>query len=152
MKIVSGGQTGVDRGALYAALDCGVPCGGWCPEGREAEDGPITDFLPLRELPGGDYEARTRQNVLDSDCTVVFFNGEVQGGTRLTVGYCNELDKPILLLDAGRLSPAQAEQRLRGFLGAAGAVINVAGPRASDWPDGAEFARRVLREVLPGLP
>ena len=39
MKIISGGQTGVDRGALDAAIALGLDHGGWCPLGRLAEDG-----------------------------------------------------------------------------------------------------------------
>jgi hypothetical protein len=52
VKIVSGGQTGVDRGALDAALAAGFPCGGWCPADRRAEDGPIPQRYPLTPLPG----------------------------------------------------------------------------------------------------
>lgn len=50
-KIVSGGQTGVDRAALDLALELGIPCGGWCPPGRMAEDGPIDARYPLQEVP-----------------------------------------------------------------------------------------------------
>jgi hypothetical protein len=32
-RLASGGQTGVDRAALDAALELRVPCGGWCPKG-----------------------------------------------------------------------------------------------------------------------
>src|SRR4051812_33030942 len=51
IRIVSGGQTGVDRAALDVALEHGIDCGGWCPQGRKAEDGPIPDRYPLRETP-----------------------------------------------------------------------------------------------------
>ena len=46
-KIISGGQTGVDRVALDVSLELGIPCGGWCPKGRKAEDGPIPERYPL---------------------------------------------------------------------------------------------------------
>jgi hypothetical protein len=71
VRVVSGGQTGVDRAALDAALACGLPCGGWCPRGRRAEDGPIDPGYPLRETPGDDYAERTEWNVRDSDATLV---------------------------------------------------------------------------------
>jgi Circularly permutated YpsA SLOG family len=58
-KIVSGGQTGVDRGALDAALAVGFACGGWCPGDRMAEDGPIPEKYPLMPLPNGGYRERT---------------------------------------------------------------------------------------------
>jgi hypothetical protein len=60
--IISGGQTGVDRGALDAGLELGAPCGGWCPDGRKAEDGPIPDRYPLDELKGAGYPEPTRCN------------------------------------------------------------------------------------------
>jgi hypothetical protein len=69
-KLVSGGQTGVDRAALDAALELGVPCGGWCPKGRRAEDGRIDGRYPLAETPSADYGERTRRNVGDSDGTL----------------------------------------------------------------------------------
>jgi hypothetical protein len=63
-KIISGGQTGVDRGALDAALVHAFPCGGWCPADRSAEDGRIPDRYPLKPLARGGYRARTRRPVL----------------------------------------------------------------------------------------
>jgi hypothetical protein len=59
-RLVSGGQTGVDRAALDAALELGVPCGGWCPKGRKAEDGTIPARYPLAETPSGGYSRRTK--------------------------------------------------------------------------------------------
>ena len=72
ITIVSGGQTGADRAALDWALARGVECGGWCPKGRKAEDGPIDPKYPLKEMPSAAYLQRTEWNVRDSDATVLF--------------------------------------------------------------------------------
>jgi hypothetical protein len=53
-KIISGGQTGADRAALDAAIIHGIPCGGWCPKIRRAEDGPIPERYPLKETTSTD--------------------------------------------------------------------------------------------------
>src|SRR5947209_11260398 len=84
-KIVSGGQTGVDRAALDVALELGLPCGGWCPKGRRSEGGRIPERYPLRETTSAAYPARTRRNVLYSDGTLVLTNGPPTGGTALTI-------------------------------------------------------------------
>ena len=68
----------MDRAALDAALTAGMSCGGWCPEGRQAEDGVIDGRYPLDELPGGGYPERTRQNVIDSDGTAILYLVPVQ--------------------------------------------------------------------------
>ena len=83
-KIVSGGQTGVDRAALDAALSLAFPCGGWVTWDRMAEDGVISDRYPLIALPKGGYRQRTRLNVSDSDGTAILYNESLKGGTRLT--------------------------------------------------------------------
>lgn len=82
MKIISGGQTGVDRGALEAALEAGIECGGTCPAGRKAEDGIIPEIYPLTELESTVYSDRTRKNVIDSDATLIIHFGRLEGGTR----------------------------------------------------------------------
>src|SRR5450631_3978490 len=98
-KIVSGGQTGVDRGALDAALAAGFPCGGWCPADRRAEDGPIPQRYPLTPLPGAGYRQRTQQNLIDSDGTAILFYGTLSGGTKLTRDSCVREKKPFVVLD-----------------------------------------------------
>ena len=100
LVILSGGQTGVDRGALDAALEVGVECGGWCPDGRTAEDGRIPDRYPLVELEGAGYAERTRRNVEDSDGTLILCVGAPVGGTALTLELCGVLSKPVCLIDA----------------------------------------------------
>lgn len=147
-KIVSGGQTGVDRGALDAALEAGFPCGGWCPKGRKAEDGGIPDRYPLTELPGADYRQRTRQNVVDSDGTLVVCLGEPSGGTLETVRFARHLGKPLLVVvGAQTVAPALA-RRAADFVAANSiAVLNVAGPRESGWPG----ARACAQQVVSGL-
>ena len=99
-RIVSGGQSGVDRGALDAALALGFACGGWCPAGRLAEDGPIPERYPVVELAGGDYRARTRRNVQDSDGTLIIASGAPKGGTLETLRDCRRFGKPHMVVDA----------------------------------------------------
>jgi hypothetical protein len=128
-EIVSGGQTGVDRAALDAALRLGVPCGGWCPRGRLAEDGVIPAQYPLRETPETDYETRTRWNVRDSDGTLVLCFGPASGGTALTLACARVAMKPCLVVDldeAATVEPVLAwarDNKVRR--------LNIAGPRSS---------------------
>ena len=148
-RIVSGGQTGVDRGALDAALGAGFPCGGWVAEGRAAEDGPVPERYPLRELAGAGYEERTLQNVLDSDGTAILYSGALEGGTRQTMVHCVEHGKPFELIDATRIAPREAASRISAFVERYRlAVLNVAGPRASKWPDAWHYAHSTVRHLL----
>ena len=151
LRIVTGGQTGVDRGALDGALAAGLACGGWCPAGRRAEDGAIPANYPLRELPAGGYKERTRRNVEDSDGTVVVAFGPPAGGTALTVRCARALRRPLLLIDAQRKGPREAAGAVRRFVREQGLdVLNVAGPRASESPRGHAYARQLV-EVLTQL-
>jgi predicted Rossmann fold nucleotide-binding protein DprA/Smf involved in DNA uptake len=94
-KIVSGGQTGVDRAALDIALALGIPCGGWCPRGRGAEDGVIPARYPLQETCSHDYAERTRRNVIDSDGTLILAIGALHGGTLLTAQLAEKAASPV---------------------------------------------------------
>ena len=142
-KIVSGGQTGVDRAALDAALAAGFPCGGWAPKGRMAEDGAIPKRYPLDECSIAGYEERTRLNVRDSDATLVLTRGvapeDMKGGTGLTVEWASRLSKPTLVVDLAQ--PTDTEGIADWLQGEGVKVVNVAGPRESTVPGiGAEAA------------
>ena len=100
IKIVSGAQTGVDRAALDAALECAVALGGWCPAGRLAEDGVIPSRYPVEELPRAGYRQRTKRNVVDSDGTVIIYFGYPSGGTEQTLVFCIKEKQPYVLIDA----------------------------------------------------
>jgi hypothetical protein len=153
LKIVSGGQTGVDRAALDAALECGVPCGGWCPAGRIAEDGPIASRYPLRELADAGYRERTLANVRDSDGTLIIHAGELEGGTAHTVGFCIAQGKPYQLIDSHVTPVEEAAGLVREFIARDRiAVLNVGGPRASKQPEIYGFTRAVINLVLKDAP
>jgi len=94
-KIVSGGQTGADQGGLDAALYCSLPHGGWCPKGRKSENGVIPAKYQLQEMPSADYLVRTKANVVDSDATVIFTCGELDGGSLKTAQFAIKLKKPV---------------------------------------------------------
>lgn len=149
IKIVSGGQTGVDRGALDATLAAGFPCGGWCPEGRLAEDGAIADRYPIAVLSGAGYEERTLQNVLDSDGTALLHTGKLEGGTRLTAEHCVRHGKPHVLIDASTCPPDGAAREIAAFVERERvSVLNIAGPRASKWPGARDYAYDVVDRLL----
>lgn len=148
-KIISGGQTGVDRAALDAALNCGFPAGGWCPEGRKAEDGIISDHYPAQELLGGGYRQRTKRNVVNSDGTLIVYDERLSGGTELTLLFCIKEKKPYLLVDTDELNESRAIEKVwRFILQEKIKVLNVAGPRASNAPNIGAYVNRVLSSII----
>jgi hypothetical protein len=145
LKIISGGQTGVDRAALDVALRHEIECGGWCPAGRLDEFGKIPDHYPIQELQGGGFTERTLQNVKDSDGTVVIYPVELRGGTEETVRWCVELKRPHELIDASKISAEGAAKLIADFVRKNKiSILNVAGPRQSEWREGYAYASRSL--------
>jgi len=146
--VISGGQTGVDRGALDAALALGVPCGGWCPAGRAAEDGVIPARYPATELPDAGYDERTHKNVEDSDGTLIITFGGASGGTARTIQICRKLGRPHLIMDAESITFEEALRQVVRFVREEDIRrLNVAGPRASGEPRGYEYASSLVRDL-----
>jgi hypothetical protein len=145
-RIVSGGQTGVDRAALDVAIELGLDHGGWCPAGRRAEDGPIDEIYRLTETDSPEYAARTERNVLDSDGTLIICPDEPTGGTVLTLRLARRHGKPVLVVSPTGRGAAEAARKWLSE-NAVG-VLNVAGPRESTSPGVGKRAREFLVRVL----
>jgi hypothetical protein len=137
MRIVSGGQTGVDRAALDVAIALGLPYAGWCPAGGRAEDLPdppglLAAYPELIETADDDPRQRTVWNVRDSDATLVVTRPEVTSpGTALAVVTAQRLGRSLLVLH----TEAGADE-LESWLRLLGpdVALNVAGPRESQAP------------------
>ncbi len=149
-RIVSGGQTGADRAAWDAAIAAGLDYGGWVPQGRVAEDGPLAvRYQNLRETPSSDPAVRTEWNVRDADATLIFSHGGLTGGTALTRRCARRLRKPWLHIDLAALTSDEVEASIAQWLEAERpATLNVAGPRASNDPAIYGAVRTLLERVL----
>lgn len=130
-KVISGGQTGVDRAALDVCLKLGVSCGGWCPKGRIAEDGVIPVEYPLTEAVSGDYEQRTEWNVRDSDATLILTWGKPKSGTLLTYKRAVFWHKPVEVIDLQAMPDPPLQPVLAWIARNEVHILNIAGPRAS---------------------
>lgn len=148
-KIISGGQTGVDRAAWDEAIARGIPHGGAVPRGRRAEDGPLPACYRATELPEDDYAARTEANVRAADATLIMARGPLTGGTALTRKLAEQYAKPMLCVDLTR-EPQAAEKIRRWLQHERPTVLNVAGPRESTAPGIYQEARALLRQVFAG--
>ena len=147
-KIISGGQTGVDRAALDAALEVGLPIGGWCPRGRRAEDGFVPHGYPLAETPTTEYTERTNFNVRDSDATLVVTRGALDGGSLFATKVAMHLGRPCKVVD---LDESNGLEVALGFIRTTNArVLNVAGPRESKNPGIYEKSLAFLMNLFKG--
>ncbi|MCX7769894.1 MAG: putative molybdenum carrier protein [Proteobacteria bacterium] len=148
LKVISGGQTGVDRAAIDTAISCGLPYGGAIPKGRLAEDGVIDiKYDCLYEIDSPDYEVRTKKNVEDADATLIFNLGVLEGGTALTLNFAKILKKPYLVVnldDEGNpvLKIVDWINKIKP------SVLNIAGPRESKCPGIYEKTCKILVEVF----
>jgi len=142
----------VDRAALDVALKHGIESGGWCPTGRVDEIGRIPDRYPVEQLEDGGFIERTLQNVKDSDGTVIIYPGKLSGGTEQTLHFCVEQRRPHELIDPSNVSTQKAAQLIADFVRENKIdILNVAGPRASEWPEGYDYAYRTLDSFLDAL-
>jgi len=161
LMILCGGQSGVDRAALDAAIARGLPYGGWCPQGGWAEDmtappGLLAAYPHLRATPGADPAQRTAWNVRDADACLILVEASgtaVSGGTAYAEQLAAQYGKPLKVVD---VAAADVGEQVRTWLAALLAVhkgeaplrLAVGGPRESEAKGIYRKARVVLGEVL----
>ena len=118
-KIISGGQTGVDRAALDVALELGIPIGGHLPKGRKDENGdvlPEDKYANMQETDTDDVNVRTELNVQNSDATLIFSHGALFGGSEYTERMARKHGKPCLHVDFDKQDADQAVLLVRAWL------------------------------------
>ena len=142
----------MDRAALDVALKHGIDAGGWCPTGRLDEFGRIPDRYPVKELESGGFIERTLQNVKDSDGTVIIYPGKLSGGTEQTVHFCVEQQRPHELIDSSNVSTEKAAQLIADFVRTNKIdVLNVAGPRQSEWAKGYDYTMSIFEAFVNSI-
>ncbi len=149
IKIISGGQTGADQAALDAAIEMGVPHGGWVPLGRMTENGRLSPRYNMQEIDAINYDLRTEKNVTDSDGTLLFSSGTLKGGSLLTKKLARKYLKPCLHIDIEKTREAEAVEIIKSWLDVRKIeVLNVAGPRASESPVIYDAVAGIMKSVL----
>lgn len=152
IKIIrSGGQSGVDRGALDAARENNIEIKGWCPKGGWAEDFPdlpglLEEYPELKETPSKDVSQRTEWNVRDSDATLIITFGDIEksSGTAYTYKCCEKHKKPVFISKDGNIKEIKNWlEELGGDL-----ELNVAGPRESGSPGIYKKTKKLINEIL----
>ena len=145
--VVSGGQTGIDQAALDWAIERDCPHGGFCPNGRIAEDGIIPEKYGLKEATSSDYDARTLLNVIHSDATLILSTLPLTEVTALTAKYAQKERKALFVLSPGfsqgDLLPIHSFLANRDDC-----ILNVAGPRLSQWSNAPAFAQDALGKIF----
>ena len=159
MKLISGGQSGVDRAVLDVAVERGIDYGGWCPKGGWAEDFPdppglLAHYPQLKETPLADPAERTEWNVRDADaCMIVVDAGgvAVSAGTALAQDLAHRHRKPLLVVDLGAAEPQQRAAlwlRVQQARHGSELTLAVGGPRESEAPGIYARAAGFLRSLL----
>ncbi len=138
----------MDRAALDVAIFLEIPHGGWCPQGRRAEDGAIPQIYQMRETAERDYSIRTEKNVVDSDATLILYGRKMSGGTELTRKLALKHRRPLFCIDLESDEHEQLGKVAKWLDDQAIEVLNVAGPRESSRPGISKKTEQFLVNLL----
>jgi hypothetical protein len=148
-KIISGGQTGADRAALDVAIKLDIPHGGRVPKGRITEEGPLPEKYQMQEMPTESYAARTEQNAIDSDGTLIICRGKPTGGSDYTREMVLKHKKYLLNIDLNLTTSFDAASLVSSWIKLHQIkILNVAGPRATKDPNVYVDVFRILEWAL----
>ena len=148
-KIISGGQTGADQGALDGARSYGFPYGGAIPAGRKTEAGSLPEKYCMVELSSHHYPVRTVKNVVDADGTLIVSNGSLSGGSLLTSKVARDHKKQCMHIDFDRVEFSSALKKVIAWVSRNNIeILNVAGPRASSDPGIYDLTHRLISNLL----
>jgi Circularly permutated YpsA SLOG family len=159
MKLLSGGQSGVDRAVLDAAIERGMDYGGWCPKGGWAEDmttppGLLATYPNLRETPLADPAQRTEWNIRDAKACMIVIEAAgvaVSKGTTLAQDLAHRYRKPLLIAPLGgeeTIRDAGLWLRFQDRRVGAGLTLAIGGPRESEVPGIYQHALAFIRDLF----
>jgi len=159
VRLISGGQSGVDRAALDVALARGIPYGGWCPNGGWAEDCPeppgvLAKYPQLVETPSADPAQRTEWNVRDADACLIVADAagpEVSAGTVLAGELAHRYRKPLFIMKLGNADAVRQAAlwlRVQQARHGAGLKLAIGGPRESEAPGIYQRAHAFIAELM----
>ena len=149
-KIISGGQTGADIAGIHAAIETNFPYSGWLPKNRLTEKGSLSEkYSHFKTMTRGGYPARTKQNIIDSDATLIFTHGKLTGGSLLTKKTALKLKKPVLHINLSELDKNGVVSLIIAFLNGNNIeVLNIAGSRASKDLEIHNSVYSVIKEII----
>ena len=150
-KVISGGQTGVDRAGLDAAMKVGIPVGGYCPNGRLSEDGVTPDIYPLIEFASSELRNIVEQNVINSDGTLILNEGELTHGSKLTQLFAVMRGKPRLVVQLDAEPIVESSRVISWLKENLISTLNIAGPRESKCPGIYHDAYSYLEDLFYAL-
>lgn len=155
-KIVSGGQTGADQGGLEAAVQLGIPTGGWIPKGFKIRTAQRTDsFDPslkkygLKETREATYPPRRKKNIEMADATLIYAVNAKSPGTRGTKKDADDRNKPVLIIDPTNHGKA-VKATLEFMKKHRPTILNVAGNAEYRSPGIQSKVRGILVAALSG--
>lgn len=151
LKVISGGQTGVDQAALSAAKEAGLFTGGWMPYGWMTLEGVREDFRELygmQECPEQGYGPRTDWNARDSDVTLRIAKNFGSAGERCTLSAIRRHGKTHVDISAKKLAGADPGLMVDWLIKRKVTTLNVAGNSETTAPGIYGAARAFLLAVF----